>query len=54
MRRFADEARVLCAYCSTWTPIRDLPVSTDARCWDCFLNDYEPPRLPLWRVSAWT
>lgn len=43
----------LCAYCAALiTNYLDLPYIWEARCWDCFFEDYEPPKLPWWRVAA--
>jgi hypothetical protein len=52
---YVEDTPTLCAYChrSMWSPeVADLPNPYEAKCWDCFLRDYEPPKLPWWSVAA--
>lgn len=48
----AQDWIVACAYCGMRVRIRDLPITTNAECWACFLrNTYRLPLLPWWKVA---
>lgn len=42
-----------CATCGVqypWTP-RHFPRMMMATCWECTMKEYQPPKLPWWRVA---
>lgn len=48
----AERPWIRCAYCGSGPyHMREFPFSTSAECWDCVIKRYEPPKLPIWKVS---